>query len=178
MACLLGAALLIQGCRRRTDEISVPPPRKIDNRLLEPNSFAATWTKDINVATYGAPREIFARDDLVVIYTSQNAVYVLSAAGGSTIWVSRDVVRPLDRLWAPVLLDALNRFGPGVQRIFVFPSNTSFMVYTDTGDRLQETPIEHHQRALTSPSFGYEGLIYAGLADSFGGRAAGTWRPA
>ena len=170
---ILCAAMVLAGCRRRSDEASAgPPPRRIENRLLEPNSFAAIWTKDIDVATYGAPRQIFARDDLAIVYTDQNVVYVLSAAGGRTVWVSRDVVRPLDRLWPPVLLDALNRYGPGVQRLLVFPSSTSLMVYSDTGDRLQETPIEHHQRALTSPSFGSEGLIYTGLADSYGGRAA------
>jgi outer membrane protein assembly factor BamB len=163
--------LEVAGCRRAEAKGRVLPRRE-EGRLLEPNSFGAAWTNDIDVAAYGIPSRIYLRDDLVVLYTDQNVVYVLSATGGRTLWVTRDVVRPLERLWPPVLLDALNRFGAGVQRILVFPSNTSFVVFADTGERLQDTPIEHGKRALTSPSYGDAGVVYAGLGDPFGGRAA------
>lgn len=169
-ALAMGLALSLQsGCTRET--IAPGLSAEENSRVLEPNTFMGDWTKKIH-PRYGAPDRIFLRDDLVVVYTDQNVVYVLSASGGSTLWISGDVVGPRDRLWPPVLIDALNRVGGGVQRILVFPSNTSCMVYADTGERIRETLIDRGERALTSPSFGYEGLVYAGLSDNYGGRAA------
>jgi len=170
LALLLGAALATgsTGCRS-TDA----PRQDPGSQLLEPNTFMSAWSQRIDTGDYGAPDQVFLRDDLVLIYTDRNAVVALSATGGTTQWISTDVVGPLDRLWPPVLLEALNRLGTAVERFIAFPSNTSYILLTaDGGDRLQETPLERGNRALTSPTFGYEGLAFAGLADNYGGRAA------
>lgn len=165
--------LVITGCQ--SSETAAPAGAVTQDQgtqLLEPNTFMASWTRDIPVAEYGRPARIFLRDDMVFVYTDQKVVYALSAVGGRTLWVSRDVVRPLERLWPPVLLDALNRFGADVKRVVAFPTNTSYVIFSDTGQKLQDTPLEQGERAITSPSFGYEGLAYVGLAHNYGGLGA------
>jgi outer membrane protein assembly factor BamB len=169
-SCAVLGSLTLAGCSSSTEApVAEAQP---EAQLLEPDSFMASWSRDIPVSDYGVPERIFLRDDLVLVYTDQKIVYVLSAVGGRTLWVSRDVVGRLDRLWPPVLLEALNRFGSDVQRVVAFPTNTGYVIFSDTGTKLQETQLEQGERAITSPSFGYEGLAYVGLSDQYGGRAA------
>ena len=169
LACgMLTFCAVFAGCKSET----APTVARQESQLLEPNSFMASWTRDISVAEYGTPAHVYLRDDMVFVYTDQKIVYVLSAVGGRTLWVSRDVVGPLERLWPPVVLDALNRFGTDVQRVVAFPTSTSYVVFNERGDKLQETPLEQGERAITSPSYGYEGLAYVGVAHNYGGLAA------
>ncbi len=163
--CMLAASA---GCGSRQQ----PTARRAENQLLEPNSFMAPWMGNIAVSEHGAPKQVFLRDDLVFVYTDQNVIYAMTAAGGRTLWVSRDVVGPRDRLWPPLLLDALNRFGAEVERIVAFPTNNSYVVYDETGRRIHESFLEQGERAITSPSYSHQGLAYTGLADNYGGRAA------
>ena len=158
------AGITLGGCKTE------PPVQEAQRGLLEPGSFRATWKLDVDTARYGPVDQLFLRDDMLVVYTATNTIQVITANGGETSFITSDVVGANDRLWPPVLVEARNRLGPNIERVICFPTNTSFVLYTEQGGRVQETQI---RRAITAPSAAYEGLVYTGLTGSYAtGRVA------
>ena len=163
---LLALLGLAGGCK-------TPPPPKVEAKAqpLPNGSFKVAWTGEVDAAKYGAPDRIFLRDDLVLVYTAQNVVYALSTSG-SLRFYSDDVVGRNDRLWPPAVLDAKGRLGANIARVLVFPSNTTYVLLNEQGQRVQSVDVSQgsYAQAITSPTSSADGLCYVGLADQFGGR--------
>ena len=165
-AALVASLLAAPGCKS-------PPPPKVEakSQPLPDGSFKVAWSSSVDVAKYGAPDRVFLRDDLVLIYTAQNVVCALSTSG-STRFYSNEVVGPNDRLWPPAVVDAKGRLGANIKRMLVFPSNTTYVVLTPEGSRVQSVDVSQgsYAQAITSPTYGADGLCFVGLADNYGGR--------
>ena len=168
LALALGCvAVSFAGCQ------SPPPPAppQAKSEPLPDGSFKVAWSTNVDVAKNGEPDRLFLRDDLLFLYTKSNVVCSLSTSG-STRFYSSDVVGPNDRLWPPAIIDAKGRLGANIKRVLVFPSNTTYVLLTPEGSRVQSVNVSQgtYAQAITSPTYAAEGLCYVGLADNFGGR--------
>ena len=165
----LAAAAGLAGCK------GAPPPKVVrhDVAPLPAGSFKVAWRSAVDTAQYGEIDRIFLRDDLILLYTKQNVVVALTTSG-VTKFVTRDVARPNDKLWPPVLVDAQGRLGPNIKRLIAFPGNTAYEVFTDEGQFVQSVSVSAggERQAINSPTSAADGYCYVGLADPFGGRVA------
>lgn len=134
--------------------------------MIDPGSFKATWKVEVNTEEYGKVDRLFLRDDFLFVYTDGNVVQAISSDGGQTRFVRPDIVGPRDRLWPPALVDARDRLGTAIDRIICFPSGTSYLIYTETGDRVQRTSINE---PITSNTTSDDGLLYVGQAGNIDG---------
>ena len=168
----LGVSLaLIGGCA------SEPEVVEVGQSQLEPNTFEVAWKVGIDTAEYGGVESLFLRGESLIVYTDRNVVERISAGGGQPIFINRGVARPRDPLRPPLLVDAVGKLGQ-VEQYLVFPKNNSYALLTLDGDPIVVDGGTSNEaqltRALTSGAVTSDGVLYAGVADTNGGRLIKT----
>jgi hypothetical protein len=146
---LIVSSLHLAGCARRPPAPVMAP--------IPANAFQTGWRADLDLKRDSADR-LFLRDGLVFLYTKNNRVNVISAAGGELL-ASNQVVSPRQELRPPVLL------GDKI----VYPTLLAFEVYDRRGREIETVPLE---RATRSPATPDENIVYVGLDYGTGGRLA------
>ena len=159
MALTLCAALIV-GCS------TTPTAPPVEVGPIPPGSFKATWKVQLNSGRYGLVENMYLLDDSLIVYTDQGVVQRITAGGGQTEWINTRIARAVDRLFPPLLVDALGRLGQ-VDQFYAFPKGNSFVLMSKNGE---EVGVAQLDRNLTSASVVADGVIYAGIADQFGGR--------
>ena len=131
----------------------------------EPGRFAVAWTANVETSRYGPVASLHNRGDSVFVYTRGKAVQRITE-GGRSVFVTDRIVRPIDPLYPPLVMDAGGRLGQ-VERFVAFPTGNGFTLLTLDGEDISETAVD---QSLTSPAFAAGGVAYVGLADDNGGR--------
>ena len=144
------------GDLRRDDESS---------RDVEPGSFKVAWRANVDTDRLGTVDGLYLRGDSLIVYTDDKAIQRVTT-GGRTAFVTRDVARPIDVLYPPLLLDGLGRVGE-IRQFLAFPKSDGYALLTLDGDEIQNVVLN---RALTSSGIAADGVVYVGAADDAGGR--------
>ncbi len=146
---LLAAATLAPptgGCARRQQATLGPVPA---------NGFVRHWGADFQLKRDEADR-LFLRDDFVFLYTRNNVVYTLSAAGGQLLAMNQ-VAAPRSDVRSPVLL------GDKI----VFPTLATMEVYDRSGRRIASVELD---RPTRGPAVAQGNFLYMGVDHGRGGR--------
>ncbi len=119
-------------------------------------SFVREWQNDLTANARGEIDRIHLLGDSLVVMTDRNQAFVFDTLEG-TIRFSRAVARPEEQLLPPVRINDL----------FGFPLRGTINVYNRSGQLVKETTIG---RALNSPPFAQEELLFAGTITGSQGR--------
>ncbi|HEX3357254.1 MAG TPA: PQQ-binding-like beta-propeller repeat protein [Tepidisphaeraceae bacterium] len=150
---ILATLTLLAGCQSK-------PTTRPSIGLVEVGGFVESWASPLGLSPKEKVNQLYLRDDLLFAYTSQNAVYAISASGGQVTW-TRHTGEPGDRILPPLMLD---------NKQTILASVSTILQIDKDGSVAKTINIGH---AVRSPLAGGAGnFIYCGLDYPNGGRMA------
>jgi outer membrane protein assembly factor BamB len=149
---ILTTLTLLAGCQSK-------PTTRPSIGLVEVGGFVEDWASSLALSPGETVTHLYYRGDLLFAYTSQNAVYAISASGGHVVW-TRHVGEPGDRILPPLVLDN--------QQTILASVSTILQINKD-GTLAKTINIGH---AVRSPLTGAGNFVYCGLDYPNGGRIA------
>lgn len=146
---LIGLGVLA-GCRERV----VQPGVVVE---IPAGSFAQGWRATLPLKAESVS-EIQLLGETLLVYTSNNRVFGISAAGGQLRWADQ-VAKPSDSLKSAIQ----------VKDQIVFPTSATLEIYNDRGQRQRSASLGH---AIRSDGAAVDEFVYIGLDYEHGGRLA------
>ena len=140
-------------------QTSAPPPPTTQIGPVEVGGFVQEWQLPLGLSSGEKLTRLTLRQDMLFAYTSKNAVYAISAAGGQIIWITH-IGQPGDQILPPLVVE---------KKVSVIPGVSSLTKVDADGH--SEKPIEIGH-SIRSGLAGNATRVYCGLDYPTGGRLA------